>query len=71
MNFPGTGGPRSAAPGRPPVPGRHTVTQQQDGMRRRWSCTCGWATEPTTYTNAADAAAAIRHELEHRTGTQE
>ena len=45
---------------------QHTVTQQQDGPRKRWACICGWATTPTIYTKAADAAAAIRHELEHR-----
>lgn len=49
---------------------QHTITQQQDGHRRRWACTCGWATTPTTYTDAAAAAAAIRHELEHRKDEQ-
>lgn len=45
----------------------HQVAQEQGTSgQRRWSCTCGWATPWTAYTKADHAAAAIRHELDHR-----
>ena len=44
----------------------HTVTHATRADHwRRWECTCGWATDWTFYTRPDDAAAAIRHQIEH------
>lgn len=45
----------------------HRATQEQNGGHRRWVCPdCWWSTEWTTYTEHKAAAAAIRHQLDHR-----
>lgn len=43
----------------------HTVTLQHDGPRRRWACTCGWATDWTTYTDPRAGPDAVRHQTDH------
>lgn len=51
----------------PPVV-NHQVEQRTTPAGRYWVClVCEWATDPTPYTDSTAAAAAIRHQLEHRT----